>query len=92
MSGLENAIEQAKQYASAGIEKATELGHQAINAVKEQLGEATTEPSTGITRKASAGPLADEEEKKLADAIAHRPTPEELMEKNILKKSNAAPA
>lgn len=91
MSSLENVIEQAKQYASAGIEKATELGQQAINAVKEQMNDAS-EPSTGITRKPSAGPLSPTEEKKLEDALAHRPTPKELQEKNILKKSSAAPA
>lgn len=98
---MENAIEQAKQYASAGIEKATELGQQAIDLVKEQLSEvtnATTSTSTttakapGLRRKESSGPLSPAEEKKLEDALANRPTPKELQEKNILKGTSAAPS
>ena len=98
---MENAIEQAKQYASAGIEKATELGQQAIDLVKEQLSEvtntttstsSTTTKAPGLTRKESTGPLSPSEEKKLEDALANRPTPKELQQKNILKESSAAPS
>lgn len=89
---MENALEQAKQYASAGLEKATELGQHAIDLVKEQLAEHQSAAKPGITRKASTGPLSPTEEKKLESALAQRPTPKELQEKNILKDSKVAPS
>lgn len=122
---MENAIEQAKQYAAAGIEKATELGqsslekatelgqsglekatelghsgvqkatalgHQALELMKEQIAEHTSLSKQDLTRKESAGLLSPTEEKKLADALANRPSPKELQEKNILKDSKVAPS
>ncbi|CCG81047.1 RPEL repeat protein [Taphrina deformans PYCC 5710] len=90
MSTIENAIESAKGYATAGIEKATELGQQAIHAIQEQIGDSA--PFGGVTRKESHGPLSPAEEKKLEDALASRPTQKELQEKNILKNTKVAPS
>lgn len=99
-AGLEKAtelgqsgLEKATELGHSGVEKATALGQQAIDLVKEQIAEHTSSaPSQGITSKASTGPLSPTEEKKLEDALANRPTPKELQEKNILKDSKVAPS
>lgn len=74
-SQITAAMETAKSYGTAAIEKATELGEQVMASAKEAIHELQEQAEAhGLTSKPSAGPLSPAEEKKLDDALANRPT------------------
>ncbi|BFZ54119.1 hypothetical protein PYCC9005_001151 [Savitreella phatthalungensis] len=87
---LEQAHQATKPYLDSASAAVKDAGQKINTAI---TGEPAAVDADGKAYK-PIGPLSPKEEKKLDDALAHRPSPEELQQKNILKQAgnNVAPA
>ena len=82
-------IDQASAATKPYIDSASAALHDTAAKINTAI---TGEPASGANVDTThIGALSPTEEKKLDDAIAHRPTAKELQDKNILKDTKVAP-